>query len=74
MLPGRRPELTHLVKPVQPFSGIKHLEALKETGVRPVVNQLELHPWCQQREIVKYCRENGKQTASNRHRFDDHVA
>lgn len=42
------------------FSGIRHLEQLKETGVKPVVNQLELHPWCQQREIAKYCQDNGQ--------------
>lgn len=23
------------------------------------MNQIELHPWCQQREIVKYCEDNG---------------
>lgn len=23
------------------------------------MNQIELHPWCQQREIVSYCEKNG---------------
>ena len=25
----------------------------------PAVNQIELHPFCQQRPIVEYCREHG---------------
>ncbi|QDS70044.1 hypothetical protein FKW77_004047 [Venturia effusa] len=36
---------------------------IEEVGVyaREVVevNQIELHPWCQQREIVEYCQQNG---------------
>ncbi|KAF9452726.1 Aldo/keto reductase [Macrolepiota fuliginosa MF-IS2] len=40
--------------------GIKHLEEIKDAGYEmPVVNQIELHPFCQQRPIVVYCRENG---------------
>lgn len=42
--------------------GIKHIEDLKEGGASvwpPHVNQIELHPWCQQREIVEYCKEKG---------------
>lgn len=36
------------------------LDRLKdETGEYPVVNQLELHPTWQQREVVAYCREHG---------------
>lgn len=31
----------------------------KETGEYPVVNQIELHPTWQQREVVEYCREKG---------------
>ena len=27
--------------------------------VVPAVNQIELHPWCQQRPIADYCRANG---------------
>ena len=38
-------------------SGVKHLEALPEPV--PAVNQIELHPWCQQRDIVAYCEKHG---------------
>ncbi|KAI0693014.1 Aldo/keto reductase [Cytidiella melzeri] len=39
--------------------GIKHLEEIREAGLEaPAVNQIELHPFCQQREIVDYCRRN----------------
>jgi diketogulonate reductase-like aldo/keto reductase len=37
-------------------SGVAHLKALPSPT--PAVNQIELHPWCQQREIVAYCKEN----------------
>src|SRR4051812_45205301 len=40
----------------------KHIEQLMtEDGVyiHPVVNQVELHPWNQQRTIVEYCRSKG---------------
>lgn len=40
-----------------PTSGIKHLESLP--GPKPAVNQIELHPWCQQKPIVAYCQANG---------------
>jgi len=37
--------------------GVKHLQQLKESSrIMPAVNQIELHPWCQQREIVEYCK------------------
>ncbi|KAF9452719.1 Aldo/keto reductase [Macrolepiota fuliginosa MF-IS2] len=40
--------------------GVKHLEEIKNAGYPlPVVNQIELHPYLQQREIAAYCKENG---------------
>jgi len=41
--------------------GIAHLEDLKRYAKvwPPAVNQLELHPWLQQREVVEYCQKNG---------------
>ncbi|KAF2178483.1 Aldo/keto reductase [Zopfia rhizophila CBS 207.26] len=40
--------------------GIKHIEEMKGYASvwPPAVNQIELHPWCQQREIVAYCIQN----------------
>ncbi|KPM42169.1 hypothetical protein AK830_g4375 [Neonectria ditissima] len=40
--------------------GIKHIEELKEFAKvwPPQVNQIELHPWLQQKEIVAYCEKN----------------
>lgn len=36
--------------------GILHLQKLALTAkVMPSVNQIELHPWCQRVELVKYC-------------------
>ncbi|KAF6766047.1 Aldo/keto reductase [Ephemerocybe angulata] len=40
--------------------GIHHLEEIKDAGYeKPSVNQIELHPFCQQKPIVKYCQEKG---------------
>jgi len=41
--------------------GVGHLEDLKSYAKvwPPSVNQLELHPWNQQREVVDYCKKNG---------------
>jgi len=41
--------------------GVDHLKKLEQAGVGPIpaVNQLELHPWCQQKEIVDYCNSKG---------------
>lgn len=40
--------------------GVQHLEGLKSAGLpKPSVNQIELHPWQQKVDIVRYCRENG---------------
>ncbi|PHH82808.1 hypothetical protein CDD83_3172 [Cordyceps sp. RAO-2017] len=40
---------------------IQHLEEMRDYARvwPPHVNQLELHPWCQQRELVRFCRDNG---------------
>ncbi|SMQ52448.1 unnamed protein product [Zymoseptoria tritici ST99CH_3D1] len=41
-------------------TGVGLLEGMKAYAkVLPAVNQLELHPWCQQREVVDYCKKNG---------------
>ncbi|KAG9317716.1 hypothetical protein JVU11DRAFT_1930 [Chiua virens] len=38
----------------------KHIEEIAEAGLeQPAVNQVELHPWCQQRPIVSYCKSKG---------------
>ncbi|RDX50068.1 Aldo/keto reductase [Lentinus brumalis] len=40
--------------------GIRHLEEIRAAGLEtPSVNQIELHPFCQQRPIVAYCRQHG---------------
>ncbi|EMD67051.1 hypothetical protein COCSADRAFT_81878 [Bipolaris sorokiniana ND90Pr] len=37
---------------------IAHLRELKQYArILPVVNQIELHPWCQQRELVNHCQK-----------------
>lgn len=38
-------------------SGVKHLEVLPEPV--PAINQIEIHPWCQQKPIVEYCQKHG---------------
>lgn len=39
---------------------VKHLEQLKEyASITPAVNQVELHVFLQQPELVDYCRQNG---------------
>lgn len=39
---------------------VKHLECLlKDCRVRPMYNEIELHPLFQQREITEYCKKNG---------------
>ena len=39
---------------------IQHLEGLKAAGrPTPAVNQIELHPFRQQRDVVEYCRKEG---------------
>ncbi|MGF3056752.1 aldo/keto reductase [Microbacterium sp. YY-01] len=39
---------------------VPHLERIvAETGVTPVVNQIELHPAYQQRDVVQWCTQHG---------------
>jgi diketogulonate reductase-like aldo/keto reductase len=40
---------------------IHHLETLKQSATLwpPAINQIELHPYYQQRELVEYCRKEG---------------
>ena len=59
-------------------SGVPHLEALPPP--LPAVNQIELHPWCQQRPIVSYCQKKGiaieaysPLVQANKKRFQDPV-
>jgi diketogulonate reductase-like aldo/keto reductase len=38
---------------------VNHLEELMlHAKVPPVANQIELHPWCQQRDVVEFCQAN----------------
>lgn len=41
--------------------GVGSIDRMKEYAQAwpPAVNQLELHPWLQQREVVSYCQKNG---------------
>jgi len=41
-------------------SGTRHLQEFADAGLElPAVNQVELHPFCQQREIAKWCTDHG---------------
>lgn len=41
---------------------VAHLEEIKQAGYElPSVNQIELHPFCQQKPIVDWCRANNVQ-------------
>ncbi|KAI8935680.1 hypothetical protein NX059_007202 [Plenodomus lindquistii] len=37
---------------------IKEIASIATSEKVPAVNQIELHPWCQQRTAVKYCQDN----------------
>ncbi|EGN97295.1 hypothetical protein SERLA73DRAFT_57080 [Serpula lacrymans var. lacrymans S7.3] len=38
---------------------VKHIEEIREAGLEmPAVNQVELHPFCQQKPIVEYCKQH----------------
>ncbi|EER27208.1 hypothetical protein D8B26_005755 [Coccidioides posadasii str. Silveira] len=41
--------------------GVKHIEEMKAYAKTwpPHVNQIELHPWCQQKTIDAYCKQHG---------------
>ena len=40
--------------------GIHHLEELKKhSNVIPSINQIEVHPFLQERDVVNYCRKEG---------------
>lgn len=44
---------------VSNYSG-KHIDEIIDAGLElPDVNQIELHPFCQQKPIVEYCRAKG---------------
>lgn len=38
---------------------VEELVAHPDVKIKPVVNQIEFHPWQQQRELRKYCAEKG---------------
>jgi len=44
---------------------VSHLEELlSHAGTPPAVNQIELHPWCQQRDVVSFCSAQGIATVA----------
>ncbi|KAJ1303740.1 hypothetical protein OPQ81_008164 [Rhizoctonia solani] len=48
--------------------GVKHLEEIEQAGLEaPTVNQIELHPWCQQKDIVDYCKKHDIRKLSKKH-------
>lgn len=57
---GKVPELANKIKHIGVSNyNIRHLQILKNNGlVTPWVNQIELNPYVQRKEIVKYCKDN----------------
>ena len=43
---------------VSNFSAVKLKSLLSHAGIRPEVNQIELHPYLQQPAMLEFCREN----------------
>ncbi len=41
------------------FNVNKLQKLISETGVKPEMNQIELHPYLQQNEMLEFCRQNG---------------
>jgi L-glyceraldehyde reductase len=39
---------------------VEHLKALiAATGIKPTVNQVEMHPYLPQDDLVEYCKQEG---------------
>jgi diketogulonate reductase-like aldo/keto reductase len=38
--------------------GVSHLEEMLEQGQRPVINQVDLHPFMTRTDIVEFCQKN----------------
>lgn len=54
---------------------IPHLEKLiAKFGEKPVLNQIELHPWNMQRDITQYCKENRIEVMAWGPIFRGHIA
>ena len=46
---------------VSNFSQKKLQALLQEARIKPEMNQIELHPYLQQKELIDYCKSNGLQ-------------
>lgn len=58
--PIHSPPGKHILLNVGNLSGVKHLEEIREAGLEtPAINQIELQPFCQQKDIVEYCNKHG---------------
>jgi diketogulonate reductase-like aldo/keto reductase len=38
--------------------GVKHLQEMLDQGYKPVVNQVDLHPFMTRTDIVQFCKQN----------------